>query len=188
MLERLTKSETEGWLLSPEKGEAEPVGEHSAVLAREGFVPSASGAPARTESRPDTRWRRAWLLLTVALAGHVLDEASTDFLSVYNPTVEALRGSLPWLPLPTFTFETWITGLVAGILLLAVLTPFARGGRVWMRGLSYVYGVFMALNGLGHLGASLMLGRWMPGVVSSPLLMAAALFLLASVPRAGRAR
>jgi hypothetical protein len=57
-----------------------------------------------------------------------------------------------------------------------------------MRGLSHVYGVFMALNGLGHLGASLMLGRWMPGVVSSPFLLAAALFLLASVPRAGGAR
>lgn len=133
----------------------------------------------------DSRWRRAWLLLTAALALHVLDEALSDFLSVYNPAVRALRESLTWLPLPTFTFESWIAGLAAGIVALAALTPFARDGRPWMRALSYVYGAVMALNGLGHLGASLVLGRWMPGVVSSPFLLAAALFLLASVPRAG---
>jgi hypothetical protein len=162
--------------------------DRTTVLGGEGHTLSGSESPVRAWLRPDRRWRLAWLLLTVALAGHVLDEASTDFLSVYNPTVEALRQNLPWLPLPTFTFGTWIAGLVVGILLLAALTPFAHGGHRWMRGLSHVYGVFMALNGLGHLGASLMLGRWMPGVVSSPFLLAAALFLLASAPRAGGAR
>lgn len=135
----------------------------------------------------DARWRLAWLVLTVALAGHVLDEALTDFLSVYNPAVDAVRERLPWLILPTFTFGTWITGLVVGILVLAALTPCARQGQQWMRRLSYVYGAIMALNGLGHLGASLVLGRWMPGVLSSPFLLAAAIWLLVSVPGADRA-
>lgn len=134
------------------------------------------------------RWHLAWLLLTAALAGHVLDEAATDFLSVYNPAVESLRASLPWLPLPTFTFGAWIGGLVVAILLLAAMAPLARQGRPWMRTLSRVYGGIMALNALGHLGGSLLLGRWLPGVLSSPFLLAAALFLLASVPRSRSGR
>ncbi len=150
----------------------------------------ATGEPGRQRDRslPQSRWHSAWLLLTVALAGHVLDEALTDFLSVYNPAVAAMRESLPWLPLPTFTFETWIAGLAIGVLGLAALAPLARNGRSWMRGLSYVYGGVMALNGLGHLGGSLLLGRWLPGVVSSPLLLGAAVFLLVSVPRPRRRR
>ncbi len=155
---------------------------HDRAVHEAGPAPRRADATASTRLRPRSRWSLAWLLLTVALAGHVLDEALTDFLSFYNPTVEAIRESLPWLPLPTYTFEAWITGLVVGVLLLTALTPLARDGRPWMRRLSYFYGTVMALNGLVHLVASLMLGRWIPGVVSSPFLLAAAIFLLASVP------
>lgn len=44
-----------------------------------------------------------------------------DFLTTYNAYVHAIRVWLPFLPLPTFTFAVWLTGLVAGILLLLVL-------------------------------------------------------------------
>ncbi len=153
---------------------------HGTLLAGERLAPATS---AGTRARPDTRWHLAWLLLTATLAGHVLDEALTGFLSVYNPAVRAIRESLPLVPLPTFTFDVWITGLVVAVLALAALAPFARDGRPWMRRLSFVYGGLMALNGLGHLGGSLIFGRWLPGAVSSPFLLAAALFLLLSVPR-----
>jgi len=43
--------------------------------------------------------------LCVAFGLHVVDEALTDFLSVYNPIVRAVRARLPFLPLPTFTFR-----------------------------------------------------------------------------------
>jgi hypothetical protein len=154
---------------------------HGATLAEAG--PAGAKPSRRGRESLHTRWHSAWLLLTLALAGHVLDEALTDFLGVYNPAVEAIRESLPWLPLPTFTFETWIAGLVIAVLGLAALAPLVRNGRTWMRGLSRVYGGVMALNGLGHLGGSLLLGRWLPGVVSSPFLLGAAIFLLVSVPR-----
>ena len=144
---------------------------------------SPAGTPRATTQDPCSRWSLAWLALTAALALHVVDEAVNDFLSVYNPAVEAVRARLPWSPLPTFTYEEWFAGLMVGILMLALLTPLARGERPWMRSLSYAYGAAMTLNGLGHIGASLVLGRWMPGVFSSPFLLAAALFLLASVPR-----
>ena len=44
----------------------------------------------------------AWLAFALALAVHVLDEATHDFLSVYNPSAQAIRSRLPFLPLPTF--------------------------------------------------------------------------------------
>ena len=54
---------------------------------------------------PGARHGLAWVLLTLALAAHVVDEAVNDFLSFYNPAVQAIRQVAPFLPLPTFTFE-----------------------------------------------------------------------------------
>jgi hypothetical protein len=48
---------------------------------------------------------RAWFLLTAALALHVLDEATTGFLHLYNPTVTAMRARWGWFPMPTFEFS-----------------------------------------------------------------------------------
>lgn len=126
---------------------------------------------------------RAWLLLTLALALHVADEAATGFLAVYNPAVIRLREELPWLLLPTFSFRGWITGLAAGILLLALLTPAATRRAFWLRPVAGILALLMVLNALGHLGGSLALGYVMPGAYSSPLLLLAALNLLAAVRR-----
>jgi len=60
----------------------------------------------------------AWVALCVALAIHVADEALTDFLSVYNPAVRAIRARFPFLPLPTFTFRIWLGGLIVVTVLL----------------------------------------------------------------------
>jgi len=60
----------------------------------------------------------AWVALCVALAIHVADEALTDFLSVYNPAVGAIRARFPFLPLPTFTFRIWLGGLIVVTVLL----------------------------------------------------------------------
>ena len=74
-----------------------------------------------------------WFALSVALALHVLDEASTGFLNIYNPTVTALRERWGWFPMPTFQFREWLVGLLVGVAVCFALTPFAaRGGR-WMR-------------------------------------------------------
>jgi hypothetical protein len=44
----------------------------------------------------------AWLLLCLALAIHVLDEALTDYLAVQNPTVRAIRQRFPFLATADF--------------------------------------------------------------------------------------
>ena len=120
----------------------------------------------------------AWVLLTLALATHVIDEALNDFLSFYNPTVHAIRQVAPFLPFPTFTFESWLSGLVFAIVVLAAITPIVISGGRWTISLSYFFAVFMILNGLGHITVSIYLGQAMPGVYSSPLLLAASAFLL----------
>ena len=124
----------------------------------------------------------AWLALCVALAIHVADEALTDFLAVYNPAVRAIRARFPFLPLPTFTFRVWLTGLVLAVVVLASLTPFAFWGAGWMQPIAYAFGIVMVGNGLLHLAGSVYLRKAMPGVYSAPLLVAAAVYLLVSVP------
>jgi hypothetical protein len=126
-------------------------------------------------------WGIAWLMLCVALALHVLDEALTNFLSVYNPTVRGIRTRFPYLPLPTFTFSVWLTLLILAVLVLFASSPLAFRGATWMWPVSCLFAVFMMGNGLLHIGGSLYTRRLLPGVYSSPLLIVAATYLLASV-------
>ena len=126
---------------------------------------------------------RAWLALAGALAVHVADEALTDFLAVYNPTVLKIRGRLPWIPLPTFSFRVWIVGLAALVALLFSLGPAAFHGSGWLVVVAVPFSLMMAGNGLGHVGASLYGRRLMPGVYSSPLLIAASLLVLVYAQR-----
>ncbi|MBS1807914.1 MAG: hypothetical protein JST84_06965 [Acidobacteria bacterium] len=114
-----------------------------------------------------------------------MDEALHDFLAIYNPTVQALRQKIPFLPLPTFTFEVWMAGLVLGIVLLLCLTPFAFHGAKWLKVPAKIFAVLMILTGAQHIIASFWLGRLMPGIYSSPLLIAASIYLLKANQKEG---
>ncbi len=120
----------------------------------------------------------AWLALCLALGVHVADEALTDFLSVYNTAVQAIRAKIPYLPLPSFTLDVWLAGLIFGIMLLFSLTPFVFRGSRWMAPLSYVFGALMLGNGLLHIAGSIYSARLMPGVYSAPLLVGCSVSLL----------
>ncbi len=128
------------------------------------------------------RFGVAWVALCLAYAIHVADEALTDFLSVYNPTVRALRARLPLVPLPTFSFGVWLGGLIVAVVVLGALAPFAFRAAAWTRPIAYAFGAIMFVNGLAHLAASLYRRKAMPGVYSAPLLLAAAAYLLAAIP------
>jgi hypothetical protein len=130
---------------------------------------------------PHRHFGMAWVAFALALAVHVADEATHDFLSTYNPSVRAIRARLPFLPLPTFSFPVWLTLLIAGILLLLCLSPFAFRGTSWLRIVARPLGILVGvLNAALHISSSIYFHRWMPGVYSSPLLLIAAVFLLAS--------
>lgn len=127
----------------------------------------------------------AWVALCLAFVAHMVDEASTNFLSVYNPTVLALRERLPWFPMPVFEFEEWLIGLIVANVVLLCLSPFVFRGKRWVRPIAYLFATIMLLNGLGHtLGTvlgrtveSVRFPRPMPGFYSSPALLAASVYL-----------
>jgi hypothetical protein len=124
------------------------------------------------------RWGLAWIGLCLALALHVVDEALNGFLGFYNPMVESLG-----LPMPTFAFKVWLTCLMVGLLILLALSRLAFRGMAVMRPLSWLLGILMVANGLGHLVMSAWVGRLIPGSYSSPVLVAAAAFLLVETSR-----
>jgi hypothetical protein len=152
----------------------------------------------RESSQRDFKLGVAWLVLTFALALHVLDEALTGFLAVYNPTVLAVRARYPWFPMPVFTFRVWLTGLICAVLILLALAPLFFRNMRWIRPLGYFAAFVNILNALGHITATI-LGRTVasvgfsrpaPGFYSSPLLLIASLYLffvlVHSRPRAAR--
>jgi hypothetical protein len=127
---------------------------------------------------------RAWLALAGALGVHVADEALTGFLDFYNPLVLQIRSSVPWFPMPTFTFGVWLIGLIALVVTLVLLAPIVRNGGIPIRVASWVLVVIMFLNGVGHLAGSVYFGRWLPGATSAPLLLVTSIGLARAV--AGR--
>jgi hypothetical protein len=128
-------------------------------------------------SRQTSRLGFAWLLLSFALSLHVTDEALTDFLSVYNPAVQAIRKRFPFVLLPVFTFRVWLAGLCVGILVAFGLSLLAFRGNHLAIVIAYPVAVLMFANGVGHIVASLYRRRMMPGVYSSPLLIVASVYL-----------
>lgn len=127
------------------------------------------------------RFGVAWVAFAVALALHVTDEATHDFLAACNPNALAIRARLPFLPLPTFTFGVWISLLTAGILLLLCLCPLAFRGSRWLRIAAWPLGLIIGIaNASLHIGSSIYFHRWMPGVYTSPVLLIAAAYLIAA--------
>jgi hypothetical protein len=91
-------------------------------------------APSRTASGSG----RAWFALTVAGALHVLDEATTSFLSIYNPTVTGMRARFARFPMPP-------------------------RNAFWLRPLAWFYALIMFFFGMGHTVFTI-LGRTVPTI------------------------
>ena len=122
---------------------------------------------------------QAWLVMSIALGLHVADEAAHDFLAWYNPIARRLRARLWRVPFPpTFTFWPWLIGLIILTATLLVLTPLAYEGRPWLRPVGYVVSCINIGNGLLHIVGAALAGRRVPGVLSAPILLASALWLL----------
>jgi hypothetical protein len=134
----------------------------------------------------------SWLALCTALALHVTDEALTGFLGVWNPTVAAMHQRWPWFPAPTFRFDVWLGGLIALVAVLFAAAPrFFRGGGI-LRLPAYFFSALIGVgNGLGHTVATILghtvpevrFARPAPGFYSSPLLIAAAVWVIAELRR-----
>jgi len=114
----------------------------------------------------------------MALALHIADEATHDFLDWYNPRALRIRRFFGGLPFPpTFAFVPWMIGLMAAVLILAAMVPSAFAGERWLRSVAYVLSVVHIANGLLHLGAAVTARRAVPGVLSAPLLLLTGIWL-----------
>lgn len=120
----------------------------------------------------------AWIILTLALTLHVLDEALNDFLSIYNPLVELINNRIAFTFFPIFSTMEWLTGLTIVIIILFGLSFFAYHKKKWIVYLSYFYGILMLLNGMGHILGSFYYSKLIAGVYTSPLLLVGSIYLI----------
>ncbi len=135
-----------------------------------------------------------WLSLCAALAVHVVDEALSGFLTVYNPTVLAARAQWAWFPMPTFTFGVWLGGLILLAILLFALSPLLFRNVRALRPVAYALAIIMILNAVAHTVGTIRgrtfdtisFARPMPGFYSSPLLLLASIYLLLQLHRTKR--
>ena len=123
-----------------------------------------------THSISANRFGKAWLILSVFLLLHIIDEALNGFLSVYNENVLKIRASTG-IPFPTFRFAYWFTGLICVDVWLLFLSRYALQGKRVIIWLAYPFAIVMLANGLVHLAGSLYLQQWVPGIITAPFLV-----------------
>lgn len=125
----------------------------------------------------------AWIAFALVIAVHVADEAKHDFLAIYNPNAQAIRRRFH-IPVPVFSLRGFIIALSCAVALLLVLAPFAFHGAHWLRVLAIPIAILAGIaNGFLHLGGSVLYRRWMPGVLTAPLLLVVGSWLLWSACR-----
>jgi hypothetical protein len=135
----------------------------------------------------------AWLLLCVAFAFHVWDEATHDFLGYFNATVLALYGHFSWFPRMDMTFRGWLLGLLIAIVVLLALTAYAFQNARWLRPLAYAYALVQLASGIGNTllqirggtVASVRFDGISPGFRTAPLLIITSFYLLWRVRKTG---
>jgi len=116
--------------------------------------------------------------MSIAFGLHVVDEAATNFLDWYNPIASRIRERLPVPFPPTFTFWPWFLGLLALTAILFALIPLAIARDRTVVWIGIAFAAINVGNGLVHLVASIRFGRRVPGVISAPLLLVSAAWLL----------
>ncbi|PYO46368.1 MAG: hypothetical protein DMD72_12940 [Gemmatimonadetes bacterium] len=131
-----------------------------------------------------TSFGAAWIAMSMAFGLHVIDEAATHFLDWYNPIASRIRARLPIPFPPTFSFWPWFLGLLAVTAILFALIPLAISQDRTIAWIAIAVGVINVGNGLLHIVASMRYGRRVPGVISAPLLLACAAWLLVAAARA----
>jgi hypothetical protein len=115
----------------------------------------------------------AWIYLCLLLGAHVGEEALGGFLEVFNPF--------------GVTFRFWIATLTLAVTALLAAAPLVSRGTSWAPAASYAFGAAMIANGVNHLLSPLYFGRFLPGQFTSPLLIAASIWLIVKARAVARA-
>jgi hypothetical protein len=127
-------------------------------------------------------WTMAWLFGCIVFAGHIAEEVAYGSFGVYADFSVLVGGLFPWLQLPPYKYELWLTNLLGAAVVLFALTWLVYAKRGPMRTASYLFATFLTLNGIGHLYAALSMTTYFPGAVTASLLVIAGLVLFVAVP------
>lgn len=120
---------------------------------------------------------RAWLLLCSVLVIHVAEEASTGFLNVFSPLI-LKTGAFFGLSIVMSRYVIWLSVIATLVAVLFALTPLVYRGKRWLVKGSYILAVLMIGNASLHLSSPLLLGYFLLGEFTSPLLIAASIWLV----------
>jgi hypothetical protein len=131
----------------------------------------------------------AWLASDFAFALHFLDQARHDFIGYYNATVLSLYGHYSRFPRMDTSPGSWLSFIIAILVLFAMLTPFAFKNARWMQILAATVAAVQFLEGSGVIVATLRGGTVpsvhfdgvAPGFYTAPLLLLASAYLLCSL-------
>lgn len=128
------------------------------------------------------RWTWAWAIGCIAFALHITEEIAYGSFGVYADFNVFMSTVFPWLQLPQYNYGVWLTNLIGAAIVLSALTWLVYVKRGPMRIASYVFALFLTLNGMGHLYAALTMSTYFPGAMTAAALVAAGLFLFVSIP------
>jgi hypothetical protein len=123
----------------------------------------------------------AWLLFVLSLLLHIIDEAVNNFLDFFNPMVLKIKEQISFIPLPVFTFNLWISGLILAIIILLLITFFVYNRTRFLFPLIKIFATLMIINGLAHIIGSVYFDKILPGFISSPILIAFAVYFIYNV-------
>jgi hypothetical protein len=131
------------------------------------------------------RWAMAWLILSLVLGLHVAEEAASGRFAIYDDLLDWIGFFLPFVEMPAFRYNMWLINLTGAVVVLIGLTWLVVTRQGPMRLASYVLAIFASANALLHIFLSVAAGELLPGTLTSPLVLAASLFLLISIPPGG---
>jgi hypothetical protein len=132
------------------------------------------------------KWGWSFVALTAAFAIHVADEATSNAVAFYNALIGAVRGRYPFVPIPTLVGDAWLTGLVATVVVMSVLSVLAFRGVQRLKYPAYGLGAVVLLNSTQHVITSSLAHQLTPGTRSAPLLLIASAWILLETRRVAK--
>ena len=124
-----------------------------------------------------SRWTVAWFLACLVFALHIVDEGYHGTLGFYSDLERLVTELLPSLNLTPFNFQVWLVNMSGTLFVLFLLTFLVWRANPVMLPASYAFAAFLTGNSAFHLLMTIGRGEEVTGALTSPLMLAAGLFL-----------
>lgn len=129
------------------------------------------------------QWTLAWFLACAVFALHIVDEGLNGTFGFYSDLERLFTQLLPSLNITPFNFDVWLLNMTGTLVVLFALTPLVAARNALMVPASWAFAAFLTGNSAFHLLMSAGRGELVTGALSSPLMLAAGLFLFVSTAR-----